>query len=170
MFYSEKSHHDTIRNHMQKRNLEAAEKMKNKFNSAKRAKIEKFAVGDGVTVRVPNEDRGPCDQQHVPGVIVKISNNTHNIRTQYGILKFHYRTDELEIHAVEVVSTDGWEDDAVISLQEAARRFNGRRDDVAVCKCKFGCNSKKCRCFKGNLVCTSHCHNGTNCHNKGIQL
>ena len=90
MHYSGKSRHDKIRNHVQKRNLEAAERMKNKFNNAKRAKIEKFEVGDGVTVRVPSEDRGPCDQQRVPGVIVKISNNTHKIRTQYGILKFHY--------------------------------------------------------------------------------
>ena len=170
MYYSEKSHHDKIRNHVQKRNLEAAEMMKNKFNNAKRTKIEKFEVGDGVTVRVPSEDRGPCDQQRVPRVIVKISNNTHKIRTQYGILKFQYCTDELERHAIKVVSTDGWEDDAVISLREAARRYNHRRDDVAVCKCKSGCNSKKCRCFKENLVCTSRCHNGTNCHNKGIQL
>ena len=66
---------------MQKRNLEAAEIMKNKFNNAKRAKIEKFEVGDGVTVRVLSEDRGPCDQLRVPGVIVKISNNTHKKNT-----------------------------------------------------------------------------------------
>ena len=54
MHYSGKSRHDKIRNHVQKRNLEAAERMKNKFNNAKRAKIEKFEVGDGVTVRVPS--------------------------------------------------------------------------------------------------------------------
>ena len=57
--------------------------MKNKFKNVKRAKIEKFKVGDGVTVIVPSEDRRPCDQQHEPGVIVKISNNIHKIRTQY---------------------------------------------------------------------------------------
>ena len=96
-----------------------------------------------MTVRVQSENRGPYDQQRVPGVIVKISNNTHKIRTQYGILKFQYRTDELERHAIKVVSTDGWEDDVVISLREAAWRFNHRRDDVAVCKCKSRCNSNK---------------------------
>ena len=80
-------------------------KTKLNFNNAKRAKIEKFDVGDGVTVRVLSEDRGSCDQQHVPGVIVKISNNTLKIRTQHGILKFQYRTDELERHAIKVVST-----------------------------------------------------------------
>ena len=37
----------------------------------------------------------------------------------------------------------------------------------AVCKCKFGCNNNKCRCFKTNLACSSRCHNGTSCNNKG---
>ena len=31
--------------------MQKAEMMKNKFNNAKRAKIEKFEVGDGVTVK-----------------------------------------------------------------------------------------------------------------------
>ena len=98
-----------------------------------------------MTVRVQSEDRGPCHQQRMPGVIVKISNNTHKIRTQYGILKFQYQTDELERHAIKVVSTNGWEDDVVV--REAARRFNHRRDDATVCKCKSGYNSNKCRCY-----------------------
>ena len=41
-YYSEKSRHNKIRNHVQKRNLKADEMMKNKFNNAKKAKIEKF--------------------------------------------------------------------------------------------------------------------------------
>ena len=51
---------------MQKRNLEAAEMMKNKFNNAKRAKIEKFEVGDGVTVRVPKQDKNTIWHLEVP--------------------------------------------------------------------------------------------------------
>ena len=69
--------------------------------------------------------------------------STYKIGTQYGILKFQYWTDELERHAIKVVTTDGWENDAVISLREAARRFNHRKDDFAVCKCKSGCNSQR---------------------------
>ena len=64
---SDKSRHCTIREQVHKRNLDVAEKMKNKFNNAKRAKIEKFEVKDAVTIRVPKEDRGPCDQQRIPG-------------------------------------------------------------------------------------------------------
>ena len=47
-------------------------------------------------------------------------------------MKFQYWTDELERHVVNVVNTDGWEADAIISLRVAAQRFNYRRDDVAV--------------------------------------
>jgi len=57
-------------------------------------------------------------------------------------LKFQYWTDELERHAVKVVSVDGWENDMVISLREASWKFNHRQDDVSLCKCKFGCNNK----------------------------
>ena len=47
-------------------------------------------------------------------------------------MKFQYRNDELERHAVKVVSTDGWEADAVILLSEAAPRFSYRRHDFVV--------------------------------------
>ena len=47
--------------------------MKNKYSNAKKVKIENFEVGDAITVRVPHEDRGPCDQQRVPGVVVKLA-------------------------------------------------------------------------------------------------
>jgi len=85
-------------------------------------------VGDAVTVKVPNKDRGPCDQQ-VPRVIVKICNDTHKIRTKCGMLKFQYQTDELERHAVKVVSVDGWENDMVISLRQALWKFIHRQDE-----------------------------------------
>jgi len=77
-------------------------------------------VGDAVTVKVPNKDKGPCDQQWVPGVIVKICNDTHKIRTKYGILKFQYWIDELERHAVKVVTIDSWENDMVIYIIEGS--------------------------------------------------
>jgi len=54
----------------------------------------------------------------VPGVIVKICNDTHKIRTKCGILKFQYWIDELERHAAKVVSVDGWENDMVILLRK----------------------------------------------------
>jgi len=85
-FLTNNSRHHMIRKQVHKRNLDATEKMKNKFSNAKRLKLK--------------------------------------------ILKFQYQTDELERHAVIVVSVDGWENDMVISLREALQKFNRRRDDV----------------------------------------
>ena len=70
------------------KNLDAAEKMRNKLNNASKSiKVSEFAVGDAVTVKVRVQDRGPLDMKRVPGVIVKISNGSHKIRTQFGLLR-----------------------------------------------------------------------------------
>ena len=108
--------------------------------------------------------------QRVPGVVVKTSNGFYKIRTQFGVLTTRYRTDELEKSAVKVVDVDGWESDDLLTLREAARRFNNRETEVAVCKCKSKCLTKKCKCFKEGVKCTTRCHSGNSCNNVGKQL
>lgn len=141
--------------------------MENKYNAAKKIKIPAYEVGDAVTVKVPTLDRGPLDLKRVPGVIVKITNGFHKIRTQFGVLKTQYRTDELERCSFMVAEVDGWTDDAVLTLREVARKFNMRTNEVAVCKCKSTCATKKCQCFKNGIRCTTCCHSGLGCSNKG---
>ena len=153
-----------------KRTRDAAEKMSQQYNSAKKIKSYKFNLGDAVTIRVPSKDRGPCDLLRVPGVVVKASNGFHKIRTQFGVLTTQYRTDELERSAVKVVDVNGWESDDMLSLREAARRFNNRETEVSACKCKSQCLTKRCRCFKQGVKCTTHCHSGNSCSNVGKQL
>lgn len=72
---------------MRRKTKIAAERMKIKYNRNKRLKTVEFAVGDGVTVKVPRLDRGPCDLQRLPGVIVKRKRDCYTIRTKYGVLK-----------------------------------------------------------------------------------
>ena len=134
-----------------KHTRDAAEKMSQQYNSSKKIKTYKFNLEDGVTVRVPSKDRGPCDMQRVPGVIVKASNGFYKIRTQFGLLTTQYRADELEKSAIKVVDINGWESDALLTLREAARRFNNRETEVSVCKCKSKCLTKRCKCFKEGL-------------------
>jgi len=106
-----------------KRTRDAAEKMSQQYNSVK-IKSYKFTIADAITVRVPSKDRGSCDLLQVPGVVVKASNGFHKICTQFGVLTTQYRADELERSAVKVVDVNGWESDDMLSLREAARRFN----------------------------------------------
>lgn len=150
-----------------KRILEAAEKMENRYNASKKIKITKYEVGDAVTVKVPAQDRGPLDLRRIPGIIVKVSNGFHKIRTEFGVLRTQYRTDELEKCAFNVAEVEGWKNEVILTLREAARKFNKRADAVAVCKCKSTCATKKCRCFKLGVKCTTRCHNGLSCSNKG---
>ena len=65
--------HEDIRQKTKKRLLDAAEKMATKYNASKKIKCVQFSEGDAVTVRVPPQDRGPCDLSRVPGVIIKTS-------------------------------------------------------------------------------------------------
>ena len=56
---------------------------------------------------------------------------TKSKHNNYGVLKNHYRTDELE--RCRSLSTDeGWGNDETITLREAARRFNRREGEVSV--------------------------------------
>lgn len=158
--------HSDLRDKVRKRILEAAEKMENRYNTSKKIKITKDEVGGTVTVEVPAQDRGPLDLRRIPGVIVKVSNGFHKIRTQFGILRLQYKTDKLEKCPFKVAEVEGWIDEAVITLRETAREFNKRTDVVAVCKYQSACAIRKCRCFKLGAKCTT-CHNSLDCSNKG---
>ena len=67
---------------MQKRLLHAAEKMAEKYNASKRIKTVAYKLGEAVTVKVPVQDRGPCDLNRIPGIIVEEKNGFHKIKTQ----------------------------------------------------------------------------------------
>ena len=145
--------------------------MEEKYNASKKIKVTHFKLGEAVTVKVPAQDRGPCDMSRIPGIIIKLNKNGfHKIKTQYGILKTQYRTDELERCAFLSSVVEGWKNEEIITLREAARRFNRRKGEVSVCKCKSGCRNKKCKCFKCNLKCTTRCHSGQKCANGGSYI
>ena len=76
-----------------------------------------------------------------------------------------YQTDELQLGSRQQIKVDNWEKDERITLRAAVKTFNRRSYQVAVCKCKSGCCSRRCRCFKKNIKCTSFCHKGQTCKN-----
>lgn len=61
--------------------------MKIKYNKRKRLRTVEFSIGDGVTIKVPRSDRGPCDLRRIPGVIVRKKKDCYTIRTKFGVLK-----------------------------------------------------------------------------------
>ena len=60
-----------MRKNVQKRLLHAAKKMAEKYNASKKIKTVAYKLGEAVTVKVPVQDRGPCDLNRIPGIIVE---------------------------------------------------------------------------------------------------
>lgn len=89
-------------------------------------------------------------------------------RCDHGVLNVCYSPSELE----EFVgclncSVEGWEDVSRVSLREAARKHAPWNAFVAnACKCTTGCVTRKCRCMRQGISCSSHCHGGRDCYNK----
>lgn len=96
MCNTDSNHHGEIRANVRKRLLHAAEKMAEKYNASKRIKTVQFKLGEFVTVKIPSQDRAPCDMSRLPGIITEINNGFHKVKTQYGVLKTQYRSDQLE--------------------------------------------------------------------------
>ena len=84
------------------------------------------------------------------------------------MLKICYPANELEEYSGPLSCTiDGWKDAPVLSLREAAKQqapWNAFVDNI--CRCTAGCGTRKCRCFRQDVSCSSHCHGGRACSNK----
>ena len=129
-----------------------AENLVNKFSAAKRNRIAVFALGDTVSVKIPGIDRVGADALRVPGKIVEVcKGDLFRIRTASGVLRSCLQYDCLELFRGEsVILVDGWREEPVVSLREAARIYNrGRGGGVSGvlasrCNCSAGCTNRKC--------------------------
>jgi len=60
----------------------------------------------------------------------------------------------------------GWQDERVLSLQEAAHLLNPQNDfPSSCCNYKTGCTTQHCVCQKKGATCSSKCHGGSKCSN-----
>lgn len=136
--------------------------MERKHNKKRNKNTVQFKINDLVTVLIPRIDRGGSDLPRLPGKIIKISGEFHQILTKHGILNDQYLASNLEpYHGL----LDLMEDKIVvkkISLREAARLVSNRPCDLKEaeisCSCKTKCLTKHCPCRKQELECNSHCH------------
>ena len=89
-------------------------------------------------------------------------------RSEYGVIRSCYPSNELEEYSGSLpYSMEGWEEAEVVSLREAAKRSAPWNAFTAnICRCKTGCSTRKCCCYKQGISCSSHCHGGRPCLNK----
>ncbi|XP_062523627.1 uncharacterized protein LOC134198278 [Corticium candelabrum] len=112
----------TSRQHIQRRQraldnyIKSAEKQMYKHSKSKRVKLQPYAVGDYVTVRIPQQDRMSTDLPRLLAVVVEIRGTkriSYRLRSKYGVLERLYDDNNLEVFLgkIEDLSTSNWEND-----------------------------------------------------------
>ena len=100
-----------------------AERMKRKHSLMH--KVKKFVVGESVSLRIPRIDRTATDVHRLPCIIVQVVGKTqdmYRLRCSSGVLDRCCRSDDIEPFAGSFnILDNGWENDALISLRQAAR-------------------------------------------------
>ena len=147
-----------------------AERMQLKYAKAKRKKVLTFSPGDCVSLRIPRIDRSSTDAHRLPCVVVQrhgIKFHLYRLRCSYGVLSQCYGEGDLELFKGELnVPLNGWKNAPLISLREAAFKFNPSNDFfVGLCNCKSVCSTKRCPCKRLKATCSSKCHKGKQCAN-----
>jgi hypothetical protein len=126
-------------------------------------------VGDNVAVPIPSVDRGRGDPRNILGVILAVENGQYTIGCPSGILKGKYSRHQFDLCPQRLLSESDINSDSSVSLRQANKKESQHGGQGFVkCNCNGPkrCRSKRCACFKNNVLCNSRCHNSVNCLNK----
>ena len=89
-------------------------------------------------------------------------------RCDHGVLRICFGEGDLEMYSsVVALSVEGWENERVLSLHEAAKLSNPLNEFHSdICKCCAQCRTNQCpNCRKKGTPCSSRCHGGRKCSN-----
>ena len=89
-------------------------------------------------------------------------------RCEYGVINNVYPASELEDYTGKLsVPIDDWDKEPRVSLREASlSQSAGNVFTSNFCRCTGGCATKRCRCIRNGISCSSHCHSSKPCFNK----
>lgn len=144
----------------------AAEKMK-KYSDERFLPLD---VGDPVTVKIPDVDRGPLDWPTVGGIVLQAKKGLYQIGTKHGVIKNWLPRTSIGISNDTEIQADAVPRDITISLRQAAagQSLNGGQG-FRSCNCQAAnnrCQTAKCICFSSEMICNSRCHKNLSCTNK----
>ena len=123
-----------------------------------------------MTMPIPSVDRGRADPRNIIGVVTECSDKElYTIAVKGGLLDRKYSRNQFDVCVTTLYSPDDVCIYKDISLRQAVQmesRCCGQgftRGNSAGSK---RCQTNRCKCFKGRLVCNSRCHSSLPCINK----
>ena len=135
--------------------------------------VERYRVimkdGDNVAVPIPSFDRERGDPRNILGVILAVENGQYTIGCPSGILNGKYSRHQIDLCPQRLLSESDINSDSSVSLCQTNKKESQHGGQGFVkCNCNGPktCRSKRCACFKNNVLCNSRCHNSVNCLNK----
>ena len=126
-------------------------------------------VGDKAAIPIPSVDRGRGDPRNILGVIFAVENWQYTIGCRSGILNGRYSRHQFDLCPRRPLSESDINSDSSVSLRQTNKKESGH-DGQGFVKCNCYVperyRSKRCACFKNNVLCNSRCHNSVNYLNK----
>ena len=183
---AETSHSDSSANHLQpispvlqrqkiiaaKRKGVATAQLDQAERMVKRSRVVMTAgqVGDNVTIPIPLVDRGRCDPRNIMGIIrSRDENDFYVIAVRGGVLKGKYSRNQFDICKHVLLNETDVKLDVQVSLREGVN-FESKCGGQGFLKCSCSgskrCGTKRCKCFRANVMCNSRCHSSLSCSNK----
>ena len=162
--------HKGVHEHADMQYRKGARRMKERFE--KHHKVKRFQVGQSVTLRIPHNDRTSTDPQRLACVVLEVvgkAKKMYRLQCKSGVLNTCYSAGDLEEYSGSFdIPVTEWRLTKPISLRKAVRCSAPWSDfDRSKCNCTKGCDTMRCHCKKNSTGCSSFCHKGSACKNKG---
>ena len=135
--------------------------------AASKRKLNPADIGDNVTVRIPEFDRGRGDHSNILAVVLSEHEGMYKLGTRHGKLEGSYSRNQFGLCEEKFLTSDEVPDKQ-ISLRSAANLESvGTGQGFFKCNCKTNCEkSHRCKCKKAGKLCNSKCHSSKTCGNK----
>ena len=135
-----------------------------------------FQVGDTVGIKIHNVDRTNTDSRILPCKVLKVREESpvpYQLYTNSGILQTKFSADELQdmknvcFPDLNQADPNELKEISVIQACRNYSRWSSNPTTESLCSCNGSCITKRCRCRKNGLKCSTKCHhNSTCCQNK----
>ncbi|XP_064098745.1 uncharacterized protein LOC135209944 [Macrobrachium nipponense] len=154
-----------------------AERRESKILQEKQAKkmkdksVQRFKpafAGDTVMVPIPLVDCGRAEFANAKAIITEtVDGGTYKLGTKHGLLKQVYSRNQFTLCAEKFMSLEEVIKDREVSLREVAIADSmGHGQGISNCSCTHSCRSRRCKCFKNEVLCNSRCKCTNSCSNK----